>query len=143
MRESLCWHCNKSSTSDLCSWVAGFHLPPGAVMKGGFVIDCPQFVGERPRMVENKYTQKKIHKKVCQQCGKTFMTARINQKFCGLVCASISRNHSSAEKERVCPICGSKFMSKSIRRKYCSEKCATVAQRESHKRCMERKKKGR
>jgi len=140
MRESLCWHCNKSSTSDLCSWVAELRPPPGVVMKGNLIIDCPQFDGERPRVVEKKYTQKKNHKKVCQQCGKTFMTANINQRYCSIACANVLRNHFAADREKICPICGSTFMTKSVRQKYCGEECVKAAKRESYRKWRERKK---
>lgn len=136
MRESLCWHCNKSSTSDLCSWVAEFRPPPGAVMKGNLIIDCPQFVGERPQTDKSK--QKKAYKKICQNCGKTFMAAYSNQKYCSISCRNIAMNYSMSI-EKICLICGSKF--KGIpRQKYCCKDCAAVAQRESYKKWRERKK---
>lgn len=74
--------------------------------------------------------------KTCEICGKTFMAARGNHKYCSAECSAKGKTVKDKEfhqkkkqlirerlVERICPICGTTFKPRSERQQCCCKPC--------------------
>lgn len=149
MADTKCWICHKSSNSNECSWVDIFVPPDGAVLRGGKILECPDFDIDGNSKLW-KSPEKGVHKsllvKECENCGKRMTTYDHKRRFCCRDCyyeyvgkAGLGK-YKFQEKIRKCGICGHEFVAYG-RVKYCSEECKVEANKRAQKAYRERHKK--
>lgn len=77
--------------------------------------------------------------KICEHCGKSFVTRKTIQRFCSKICF---RNAWRGDKHpnwmgktynTECPVCGKMFNTRGSIRVFCSRKCAGIYRKESGK----------
>ncbi len=65
--------------------------------------------------------------KVCERCGKEFLTIYPKQRFCSRKCAYASKQVRKIK--RICEICGREFETIRTTQKYCSRECVWKGKR--------------